>query len=224
MNFYVSSNLNIDCEMINDLMRLHDVHIQMNKKFIVTIMGIEKFVSNVYDARHQLLKLTSNKILADIPLSYYGPKDLASFKNSSIAEMFAGSTVKVSKENSQQHDVKVRKRVDLRSSEFAKSPEEKLPISRTNYQPEVFNPYPSPALRTSRSDIGCISQRKTMSMMDLGLNEYRLPLETIGLYPQTPIRYNGSLAPGDERKAFQKSLYNRMFSNYYLIASHEGFN
>lgn len=58
----------------------------------IVIKGVEKFITNIYDARYQLLKLTSDRIIASIPSSYYGPNDLANFKNSSIAQLMAGPT------------------------------------------------------------------------------------------------------------------------------------
>lgn len=56
----------------------------------IVIKGVEKYITNIYDARHQLLKLTSDRIVAAIPSSYYGPNDMAHFKNSSIAQLLAG--------------------------------------------------------------------------------------------------------------------------------------
>lgn len=58
----------------------------------IVIKGVEKFITNIYDARHQLLKLTSDRIIASIPPSYYGPNDITNFKNSSIAHLMAGPT------------------------------------------------------------------------------------------------------------------------------------
>lgn len=57
----------------------------------IVIKGIEKFITNIYDARHELLKLTSERIVADIPPTYYGPNDVANFKNSSVAQLVASS-------------------------------------------------------------------------------------------------------------------------------------
>lgn len=58
----------------------------------IVIKGVEKYITNIYDARHQLLKLTSERIIAAIPTSYYGPTDLDHFKNNSIAQLLAGPT------------------------------------------------------------------------------------------------------------------------------------
>lgn len=58
----------------------------------IVIKGVEKFITNIYDARHQMLKLTSERIVAAIPSSYYGPNDLQQFKNSQIAQLLAGPT------------------------------------------------------------------------------------------------------------------------------------
>lgn len=76
----------------------HDVYITSRQKsrqstMCIVIKGIEKYITNIYDARHQLLKLTSERIVAAIPSSYYGPNDMAHFKNSSIAQLLAGPTI-----------------------------------------------------------------------------------------------------------------------------------
>lgn len=89
--------INIESETINKLMQAHDVYITSRQKsrqstMCIVIKGVEKYITNIYDARHQLLKLTSDRIVAAIPTSYYGPNDLAHFKNSSIAQLLAGPT------------------------------------------------------------------------------------------------------------------------------------
>lgn len=76
-------------------MSSHDVYITSRQKsrqstMCIVIKGVEKFITNIYDARHQLLKLTSERIVGAIPSSYYGPNDMAHFKNSSIAQLMAG--------------------------------------------------------------------------------------------------------------------------------------
>jgi protein bicaudal C len=90
--------INIDCEAINKLMAVHDVYITSRQKsrqstMCIVIKEVEKFITNIYDARHQLLKLTSERIMAAIPSSYYGPNDMAQFKNSSIAQLLAGPVI-----------------------------------------------------------------------------------------------------------------------------------
>jgi protein bicaudal C len=87
--------INIDSDTINKLMNAHDVYITSRQKsrqstMCIVIKGVEKYITNIYDARHQLLKLTSDRIVAAIPSSYYGPNDMANFKNSSIAQLLAG--------------------------------------------------------------------------------------------------------------------------------------
>lgn len=74
----------------------HDVFINSRPKarqstMCIVIKGIEKFITNIYDARHELLKLTSDRIIAEIPQTYYGPNDMANFKDSSIAKLVASS-------------------------------------------------------------------------------------------------------------------------------------
>lgn len=78
-------------------MNIHDVYITTRQKsrqstMCIVIKGVEKFITNIYDARHQLLKLTSDRIIAAIPSSYYGPHDLMNFKNNAIAQLLAGPT------------------------------------------------------------------------------------------------------------------------------------
>lgn len=87
--------VNIDNEVINKLMTTHDVYITSRQKsrqstMCIVIKGIEKFITNIYDARHQLLKLTSDRIVGAIPSSYYGPDDMSMFKNSSVSQLLAG--------------------------------------------------------------------------------------------------------------------------------------
>lgn len=77
-------------------MATHDVFISARPKarqntMCIVMKGIEKFITNIYDARHSLLKLNSDAIIADIPKTYYGPYDMECFKNSQIAELIASS-------------------------------------------------------------------------------------------------------------------------------------
>lgn len=73
----------------------HDVYITTHSKggllnthrSQVVIIGIEKFISNIYDARHDLLKLASNRIKGNIPAEYYGSYDMENFKSSSVAKL-----------------------------------------------------------------------------------------------------------------------------------------
>lgn len=58
----------------------------------IVIKGVEKYITNIYDARHQMLKLSSERIIAAIPSTYYGPNDLVHFKNNSISQLLAGPT------------------------------------------------------------------------------------------------------------------------------------
>ncbi|CRL00989.1 CLUMA_CG014408, isoform A [Clunio marinus] len=89
--------INIDTDSINKLMASHDVYINSRQKsrqstMCIVIKGVEKYITNIYDARHQLLKLTSERIVAAIPTSYYGPHDMEHFKCNSIAQLLAGPT------------------------------------------------------------------------------------------------------------------------------------
>lgn len=89
-------DINIESETIKELMAAHDVFISSRPKarqstMCIVIKGIEKFITNIYDARHELLKLTSDRIVGDIPPTYYGPNDMTNFKNSSVAQLVASS-------------------------------------------------------------------------------------------------------------------------------------
>jgi hypothetical protein len=88
--------INIENEIIKELMATHDVFISTRPKsrqstMCVVIKGIEKFITNIYDARHDLLRLTSDRIVATIPQTYYGPHDKSNFKNSAVAQLVASS-------------------------------------------------------------------------------------------------------------------------------------
>ncbi len=77
-------------------MASHDIFISARPKarqntMCIVMKGIEKFITNIYDARHALLKLTSEPVIADIPKTYFGPFDHERFKNSNIAELIASS-------------------------------------------------------------------------------------------------------------------------------------
>lgn len=89
-------DINIDNETIKELITSHDVFISSRPKarqstMCIVIKGIEKFITNIYDSRHELLKLTSDRIIADIPPTYYGPNDMTNFKDSSVAQLVASS-------------------------------------------------------------------------------------------------------------------------------------
>lgn len=77
-------------------MATHDIFISARPKarqntMCIVMKGIEKFITNIYDARHALLKLTSERVIADVPQTYFGPFDHERFKNSNIAELITSS-------------------------------------------------------------------------------------------------------------------------------------
>lgn len=77
-------------------MATHDIFISARPKarqntMCVVMKGIEKFITNIYDARHALLKLTSEPVVANVPQTYYGPFDHEIFKSSNISELIASS-------------------------------------------------------------------------------------------------------------------------------------
>ncbi|XP_058818853.1 protein bicaudal C [Topomyia yanbarensis] len=86
----------VDSEEITKLMFSHDVFISVRQKsrqstLCIVIKGIEKFISNIYEARYNLLKCTGPAVVADVPQSYLGPNEQA--KNSqNVSQMLAGPT------------------------------------------------------------------------------------------------------------------------------------
>jgi protein bicaudal C len=75
-------------------MYTHDVFITVRQKsrqstLCIVIKGIEKFITNIYEARHSLLKLTAPKIAPDIPPTYFGPNDKSN-RSQSISQLLAG--------------------------------------------------------------------------------------------------------------------------------------
>lgn len=84
----------VDSEEITKLMYTHDVFISVRQKsrqstLCIVIKGIEKFISNIYEARYHLLKCTGPRVVADVPRSYLGPNEQA--KNSqNISQLLAG--------------------------------------------------------------------------------------------------------------------------------------
>ncbi|XP_055643769.1 protein bicaudal C [Toxorhynchites rutilus septentrionalis] len=84
----------VDSEEITKLMYAHDVFISVRQKsrqstLCIVIKGIEKFISNIYEARYHLLKCTASRVVADIPRSYLGPNEQA--KNSqNVSQLLAG--------------------------------------------------------------------------------------------------------------------------------------
>jgi hypothetical protein len=89
-------DINIESDVIKELMATHDVFISARPKarqntMCIVMKGIEKFITNIYDARHHMLKLNSDAVIADIPQTYYGPYDMECFKNSQIADLIASS-------------------------------------------------------------------------------------------------------------------------------------
>ncbi|XP_055548937.1 protein bicaudal C [Wyeomyia smithii] len=84
----------VDSEEIAKLMFAHDVFISVRQKsrqstLCIVIKGIEKFISNIYEARYNLLKCTGPNVVVDIPRSYLGPNEQA--KNSqNVSQMLAG--------------------------------------------------------------------------------------------------------------------------------------
>jgi protein bicaudal C len=72
----------------------HDVFITVRQKsrqstLCIVVKGIEKFISNIYEARHQLLDITTPRIQADIPATYLAPNEKAKNSNS-VSALLAG--------------------------------------------------------------------------------------------------------------------------------------
>lgn len=86
----------VDSEEIAKLMYSHDVFISVRQKsrqstLCIVIKGIEKFISNIYEARHQLLKCTGPKVAAEVPRSYLGPNEQAQ-NSQNVSQLLAGPT------------------------------------------------------------------------------------------------------------------------------------
>ena len=75
----------VNSEEISKLMYANDVFITVRQKsrqstLCIVIKGIEKFIANVYEARHQLLNLTCDKLKPEIPTTYFAPNDKYNMK------------------------------------------------------------------------------------------------------------------------------------------------
>lgn len=86
----------VDSEEIAKLMYSYDVFISVRQKsrqstLCIVIKGIEKFISNIYEARHQLLKCTGPKVVAEVPRSYLGPNEQAQ-NSQNVSQLLAGPT------------------------------------------------------------------------------------------------------------------------------------
>lgn len=83
----------MEADIVNNLMYLHNVFIAVRQKsrqstLCVVIKGIEKYITNIYEARQALLKSPYPPVTADIPNSYFFPnEDRQPPKNNSIVMM-----------------------------------------------------------------------------------------------------------------------------------------
>ncbi|XP_052864286.1 protein bicaudal C [Anopheles cruzii] len=85
----------VDSEEITNLMLTHDVFISVRQKsrqstLCIVIKGIEKFIANIYDARHQLLKSVGPRVVAEVPRAYFGPNEHAHQTSQNISALLAG--------------------------------------------------------------------------------------------------------------------------------------
>jgi protein bicaudal C len=86
----------VDSEHITKLMYSHDVFITVRQKsrqstLCIVVKGIEKFIGNIYEARHQLLNLTSPRIQAEIPATYLAPNEKSKTSNCVSALLASGA-------------------------------------------------------------------------------------------------------------------------------------
>lgn len=77
-------NFFADLEQINDIMHNLDVHISIRKKqkrsgISITIKGIERNASNIYEARRQILCSKEETVVANIPSTYDAPNSPPTF-------------------------------------------------------------------------------------------------------------------------------------------------
>lgn len=194
----------------------HDVQISCNKKThysIITITGAEKFVANIYKARHDLLKLKAEKIATATGSSCYGSKEFPSFKNRSFSQLFP--PVLTTKDNIKKLHDKNRKRVTVQQANESLAQQEKMPISHA----VAYNPFSFQHLAASMPNISHGYEHKYMPEPEL--NFFRQKVEPAVAASQyfysESIRYNGSLAPGDEVKALQRWRFS-------LMPSQDGLN
>lgn len=87
---------NMDTELVNKLMYTYDVFIAVRQKsrqstLCIIIKGIEKFITNIYEARYQLLKMTGPRVLAEIPPTYFNLSDHANQRTNSIVSLLAST-------------------------------------------------------------------------------------------------------------------------------------
>ncbi|XP_058125914.1 protein bicaudal C homolog 1-B [Anopheles ziemanni] len=85
----------VDSEEITKLMLTHDVFISVRQKsrqstLCIVIKGIEKFIANIYEARHQLLKSTGPRVIAEVPRTYFGPTEHPQQTSQNISALLAG--------------------------------------------------------------------------------------------------------------------------------------
>ncbi|XP_053675629.1 protein bicaudal C [Anopheles nili] len=85
----------VDSDEITKLMLTHDVFISVRQKsrqstLCIVIKGIEKFIANIYEARHQLLKCGGPRVPAGIPHTYFGPNEHAQQTSHNISALLAG--------------------------------------------------------------------------------------------------------------------------------------
>uniref|UniRef100_A0A182VUH0 SAM domain-containing protein n=1 Tax=Anopheles minimus TaxID=112268 RepID=A0A182VUH0_9DIPT len=85
----------VDSDEITKLMLTHDVFISVRQKsrqstLCIVIKGIEKFIANIYEARHQLLKSTGARVVAEIPRTYFGPNEHPQQTTQNISALLAG--------------------------------------------------------------------------------------------------------------------------------------
>ncbi|XP_050076914.1 protein bicaudal C [Anopheles maculipalpis] len=85
----------VDSDDITKLMLTHDVFISVRQKsrqstLCIVIKGIEKFIANIYEARHQLLKCSGPRVVAEVPRTYFGPNEHPQQTNQNISALLAG--------------------------------------------------------------------------------------------------------------------------------------
>ncbi|XP_035915120.1 protein bicaudal C [Anopheles stephensi] len=85
----------VDSDEITKLMLTHDVFISVRQKsrqstLCIVIKGIEKFIANIYEARHQLLKCSGPRVAAEVPRTYFGPNEHPQQTTQNISALLAG--------------------------------------------------------------------------------------------------------------------------------------
>lgn len=77
-------------------MYTYDVFIAVRQKsrqstLCIIIKGIEKFISNIYEARYQLLKMSGPRVVAEVPATYFNEPNERNVRGNSVVSLLAST-------------------------------------------------------------------------------------------------------------------------------------